>query len=166
MPKSVKRPVLGEERASRQYVREYHVYMFVWKPLVSEWLVQCVKDPTSEMDKNTVAMVCTNFRCKEDVVDHVQQKSPSLYPCLCLCPIALWTTLQLGNMSTMEVNTDWNSQQNFVFIELKRPLNWLKNKITKIEENLNEIVKHRLFRRKCFKFVGFSFHESTVMRLQ
>ena len=25
---------------------------------------------------------------------------------------------------------------------LKKPLNWLKNKITKIEENLNETAKH------------------------
>ena len=36
----------------------------------------CQQEPTNEMDRNTVTMVCTNFHCKEDVVDHVQQKSP------------------------------------------------------------------------------------------
>ena len=29
-----------------------------------------------------------------------------------------------------------------IFIDLKRPLNWLKSKITKIEENLYETVNH------------------------
>ena len=33
---------------------------------------------------------------------------------------------------------------NFHFYGPKRPLNLLKNKITKIEENLNETVKHCL----------------------
>ena len=32
--------------------------------------------------------------------------------------------------------------QSLHFIDLKRPLNWLKSKIIKIEENLNETVKH------------------------
>ena len=29
-----------------------------------------------------------------------------------------------------------------IFMDLERPLNWLKNKIPKIEENLNEPAKH------------------------
>ena len=36
--------------------------------------------------------------------------------------------LRLGNASTMEVNTDWKSLQIFIFIDFKRPLNWLKMK--------------------------------------
>ena len=61
-----------------------------------------------------------------------------------VCPIALWTSLQLGNASTMKVNTDWKSQWIFIFMNLKGPLNWLKNKISMIEENLNKNVKHYL----------------------
>ena len=37
---------------------------------------------------------------------------------------------------------------NFHFMDLKKPLNWLKNKTTKIEENLNETVQHCL---KCIQ---------------
>ena len=60
-------------------------------------------------------------------------------------PIALWTALQLENMSTIEMNKDWKSLQNYnpyCFMDLKRPLNWQKGKITKIVENLKETVKH------------------------
>ena len=35
-------------------------------------------------------------------------------------------------------------------MNLKRPLNWLKNKITKIEENLKENVK-KLSKVKCIQ---------------
>ena len=55
-------------------MRGYHVYMIIWKPLVGECL-QSVKEPTSQVDKNGVAMVRINFHCKEEVVGHVQQKS-------------------------------------------------------------------------------------------
>ena len=49
--------------------------MIIWKSLVGECL-QCVKGPNNEVDKNTVAVVRTNSYCKEEMVGHVQQKSP------------------------------------------------------------------------------------------
>ena len=65
-------------------------------------------------------------------------KYPRLYQCFYPCPIGVWTSLQLENASTMEVNKDWIYLQIVIFMYLKRPLNGLKNKITKIEESLNE----------------------------
>ena len=38
-----------------------------WKPLVTQCL-QCVKEPTKEVNKNAIAVVCTNSHCKEEVV--------------------------------------------------------------------------------------------------
>ena len=46
-----------------------------WKPLVSEFL-QCIKEPTNEVDKNAVAVIRSNSQCKEGVVCHMQQKFP------------------------------------------------------------------------------------------
>ena len=79
--------------------------------------------------------------CKEQVVGHVQQKSPWSYSSLYPCSISLWASLQLRNTSTMEMNTVWKSTRVFIFMDLKRPLNWLKNKTTKIKKNLHETVK-------------------------
>ena len=61
-------------------------------------------------------------------------------------PLRVWTFLQLENTSTIETNTDWkylHIYNLYIFMDLKRLLDWLKSKITKIEENLNETVKHR-----------------------
>ena len=43
-----------------------------------------------------------------------------------VCPIALWTSLQLGYVSTMDVNTDWKFPRIFIFMNRKKLLNWLK----------------------------------------
>ena len=61
------------------------------------------------MDKNAVSLVHTNSHCKEEAVVHVQQKFPLLHPYFYPCPIVLWTSLQLENTSTTEMNTDWKS---------------------------------------------------------
>ena len=87
------------------------------------------------MEKNAFAVVRTNSQCEKEMVGAVQQKSPLLYLCFYPCTVALWTCLQLGNASTMEVNTDWKSLQ-FFFMDQKRS--------EKIEENLNETVKQCL----------------------
>ena len=62
------------------------------------------------MNKNAaVPLDCTNSYCKGEVVVHVQQKFPLFYPYVYPCPIPLWTSLQLENTSTIEMNTDWKS---------------------------------------------------------
>ena len=104
-----------------------------------------MKEPINKVEKNAVSLVHANSHCKEEVVLHVQQKSPLLYSYFYPCPIALWTSLQLENTSIIEMNTDWKSLQiynPYIFLDLKRPLKWLKSKMTKIKENLNETVKH------------------------
>ena len=102
--------------------------MIIWKSLVGDCL-QCVKQPTNKVDNNSVTVVRTNSHGKEEMVGHVQQKSRWLYTCFYPFPIALCTSLHMGNASTMEVNTDWKSLQIYIFMDLKRSLNWLKNKI-------------------------------------
>ena len=66
-----------------------------------------------------------------------------MYPYFCPCPTALWTFLQLERASTIEMNTDWKFLQiynSYIFMDLKRPINRLKSKITKIEEIENKTV--------------------------
>ena len=115
------------------------------------------------MDWNTVSLVHINSHCKGEVIVHGQQKSPWLYPYFHLCTIALWTSLQLENTSTIEMNTDWKSLQiynPYIFVDLKRPWNnWLKSKIIDIEENLNETVKH--FSK--VKFIQISCKKSLIL---
>ena len=128
--------------------------MIIWRPLVGECL-QSVKKPTNEVCKNAVAVVRSNSYCREEVVGHVQQISPWLYPCFYACPIALWTSLQLGNASTMEVNTDWKPLQIFIFMDLKRPLNLIKNNKDqrKLKRNCKTLSKVKCIQISCKKCV-------------
>ena len=69
--------------------------MIILKPLVGESL-QCLKEPTNEVDKNVVAVVRTNSHCKGEVVGYLLQKYSCLYPCFYPCPITLLASLQTG----------------------------------------------------------------------
>lgn len=112
--------------------------MINWKPLVRECL-QSVKESTDKADKNAVAGFSNGPYCKEEVVGddciHIYAS-----------PSAIWTSLQLGNALTMEINTDWNAVPIFIFMDLKRSLNRRKNGTTKIKENLRETAIHYLKR--------------------
>ena len=61
-PKVCQEAGVGE--ALIQYIRESHVYVIIWKPLVDECL-QYVKKSTNKVEKNTVAVVCTNSHYKK-----------------------------------------------------------------------------------------------------
>ena len=69
-PKVCQESGVGE--ALRQRITEYRFYMIIWKPLVGKCL-QYVKNSTNEVANN---IVCTNSQRKEEIVGHVQQKSP------------------------------------------------------------------------------------------
>ena len=70
-----------------------------------------MRERVNQRSGQECCLVRTNSHCKREVVVHVQQKSPGLYLYFNPCPIAFWTSLQLENMSTIEINTDWKSLQ-------------------------------------------------------
>ena len=97
--------------------------MNIWEPLAGDCL-KSRKEPRSEMNKAAVAVICIRSYSEEVVVGHVPKSmSNSIYLCSYSCPIVLWTSL---------------FQLIFIFI------NWLKNKVKKIEEKRKENVKHCL----------------------
>ena len=60
-PKVCQEACVGENL--RQYIRESHDYTIIWTPLVGKFL-QYVEKLTNEVEKNTVAVVCTNSQYK------------------------------------------------------------------------------------------------------
>ena len=65
----------GAGEGLRPYIRKYHVYMIIWELLVVKCL-QCVKNLINEVARNIVAVIRTNSQRKEEIVGHLQQKSP------------------------------------------------------------------------------------------
>ena len=102
---SVSRGRGREEKEPKDNILEDIMFMIFWKPRVGKCL-QCVKEPTNGVEENAVAMVRTTSHCKEDVVGHV---SLIVSMFLSLPHHDLRVSLQLGNASTIELNTDWKS---------------------------------------------------------
>ena len=51
-------------------MKEYRVYMIIWKPLVGECL-QCVKEPINKEGENAIVVVGTSSHCRDKVIVHV-----------------------------------------------------------------------------------------------
>ena len=79
----------------------------------------CVNKRTIEVDKNAVAVVRASSESKGEVVDQI----PTIVSMFLSLPHWGWTSLQLENASTMEVNKDWIYLQIVIFMYHKRPLN-------------------------------------------
>ena len=96
-----------EKKEPNDNILEDIMFMIFWKPLVGKCF-QCEKEPINWVEMNAVALVRTNSLCKK------RWLAIFLWLCLCFypCPIALWTSLQLGNASTM----DWKSLWIFIFL--------------------------------------------------
>ena len=86
----------------------------------------------------------------------------NLHDCIHPCPIALWASLEPENTSTIEMNTEWKFLQiynPYIFMELERPLNWLKKQKNKdrrkLKRNCKTLTKVKyiqIFRKKCLIF--------------
>ena len=106
-------------------------------------------------DRDAVSLVWTNSHYKEEVVVRVQQKSPWLYPYSYPCAIAYWTSLQLENTLTIEINTDWKTATNLQYLHFHRPekaIKLAKKNNNKDQRNLKRNYK-TLFKVKCISFL-------------
>ena len=82
--------------------------MIFWKPSVEECL-QCVKQPTNKVDKNTVVVVRAHSLCKEEVVDHVQQ----MYDCI---HVSFPAPLRFGHQPWKRIRTEIPCEFLFLWI--------------------------------------------------
>ena len=117
-----------------------------------------MKEPITEVDKNAVSLVRINSHCRGEMVSNVQRKSPWLYPYFYPCLTALWASLLPESTSTIAMNTDWKFLQiynPYIFMELTRPLNWLKkwnNKDRrKLRRNCKTLSKVKCMQSSCKK---------------
>ena len=91
--------------------------MVIWKLLVGVFL-QCVKEPTNEVDKNDNAVICTTSYFKEEVVRHMLQNiSVILSMFLSLPHYTLVKCINHGGEYGLEIPAI------LIFVDLKRLLN-------------------------------------------
>ena len=124
------------------FVRRYHVYMNIWELLVGECL-KSRKEPTNEIDKTAVAVIRISSCSEDEVVGYVSGICPRLFMFLSLphCALDIFVTgkrINRGGEYGLEIRA------NFYFYGPEKAINWLKNKINKIEGKLKENVKHYL----------------------
>ena len=74
--------------------------MIIWKPLVGKCL-QCVKQPTNELDKNVIDVVLTNSHCEKR---WLAMCSRSLLDCI---HVSIPAPLHFGYHGDCEMRRSW-----------------------------------------------------------
>ena len=63
------------------FARGFHVYMDIWNPVIGE-ILKCKREPTNEVDKHAVTIMCSDSLGKESVVGtHSSQYFEIFHPC-------------------------------------------------------------------------------------
>ena len=111
--------------------------MNIWEPLVGECL-KSRKVPSNEMDKTAVAVIRINSYSEEVVVGPVPKNMSKMFLFLPHCAFDIFVTgkrINRGGGYGLEIPA------NFYFNGPEKAINWLKNKINKIEKKLKENLK-------------------------
>ena len=120
------------------------MYMTIWKPLLGESLI-CKKEPTNEVDKNAVAVICINSNSEEVVVGHVPKnisKYVFMFLSLPSCALDIVVTgkrVNRGGGYGLEIPA------SFCFYGPEKAITWIRKAITIAEERFKENVE------KCLK---------------
>ena len=125
------------------YVRGYHAYMNIWKPLLGECL-KCVKEPTNEGDKHAVAVVRINSLGKEVVVGHMPKfisMIASMFLSLSWCTLSIEGT---GKGVNRGAGYGLEIPAKFHFYGPENAIVWIRSKITNIEKKLSQNVNRCL----------------------
>ena len=125
------------------FVRGCHVYMNIWEPLFGECL-KSRKEPTNEMDKTAVAVIRINSYSEEVMVGHVPNNMSKIVFMFLPLPHSTLDIFVIGKRINRGGGYGLEMPVNFYFYGPEKAINWLKNKINKIEEKLKENVKHCL----------------------
>ena len=62
------------------FARDFHVYMDIWNPVIGE-ILKCKREPTNEVDKHAVEIMCSDSLGKESVVDTFLTIFRNFHPC-------------------------------------------------------------------------------------
>ena len=125
------------------HVKGYHAYMKIWESLLGECL-KCVREPTNEVDKHAVAVVCIDSLSKEVVVEHVPKFISmiiSMFLSLQGCTLSIEVTEKCVNRGAgygLEIPV------NFHFYGSENAIVWIRSKITNREKKLSQTVNRCL----------------------
>ena len=96
------------------------------------------------MNKTPVAVIRINSYGEEVVVGHVPKNMSKIVINFLYLPHFTLEFFIIGKRINRGVGYGLEIAANFYFYELEKAINWLKNKINKMEEKLKENLKHSL----------------------
>ena len=133
----------GSTFECESFVRGYHVYMEIWDPFIGECL-KCRKERTNEVGKTGVAAVPTNSQCKEIVVGRVPKNISKIVFMFLSLPNCGVDVIVAGKGVSRVAGYGLEVPSSFYFYGPEKAINWMKIKLSRVQDKLKENIKYCL----------------------
>ena len=88
------------------FARGFHVYMDIWNPVIGE-ILKRKRDPTNEVVKHAVAIMCSDSLGKESVVGHIPHNISKFSSMFLTIPSTAIEVEVLGKRVNREISVLW-----------------------------------------------------------
>ena len=114
------------------FARGFHVYMDIWNLVV----LKCKREPTNEVDKHAVAIMCSDTLGKETVVGHIPHNISKFSSMFLTIPSTAIEVEVLGKRVNRESGYGLESPVKYRYYGQEKLIQWLAKKLKAVKKEL------------------------------
>ena len=116
------------------FARGFHVYMDVWNPVIGE-ILKCKREPTNEVDKHAVAIICSDSLGKESVVGHIPHNISNFSSMILTIPSTTIEAEVLGKRVNRGSGYGLEITVKYRYYGQEKLIQWLVKKLEPVKKN-------------------------------
>ena len=116
------------------FARGFHVYMDIWNPVIGE-LLKCKREPTNEVDKHAVAIMCSDSLVKESVVGHIPHNISKFSSMFLTIPSTAIEVEVLGKRVNRGSGYGLEIPVKYGYYSQEKLIQWLAKKLEAVKKN-------------------------------
>ena len=121
------------------FARGFYVYMDIWNPVIGE-ILKCKREPTNEVDKHAVAIICSDSLGKESVVGHIPHNISNFSSMILTIPSTTIEVEVLGKRVNRGSRYGLEITVKYRYYGQEKLIQWLDKKLEAVKKELECII--------------------------
>ena len=130
------------------FARGFHVYMDIWNPVIGE-ILKCKREPTNEVNKHAVAIMCSDSLGKESVVGQIPHNISKFSSMFLTIPSTAIVVEVLGKRVNRGSGYGLEIPVKYRYYGQEKLIQWLAKKLEAVKKELECKIS------KCLKQIAF-----------
>ena len=124
------------------FARGFHVYMDIWNPAIGE-ILKCKREPTNEVDKHAVTIMCSDSLGKESVVGHIPHNISKFSSMFLTIPSTVIKVEVLGKRVNRGSGYGLEIPVKYRYYGQEKLIQWLAKKLEVVKKELECKISKR-----------------------